>query len=109
MLDRSSGSLHKLISKNRLTKELISFANSENMEFRVKTLAGSLKSALVAAFTESTEHPAIVIAPDEAIAEEWLHDLSLFADTERLSMLAKPPRSIHISLEEQEEDYSWII
>lgn len=65
----------------------------------VKTLAGSLKSLLVASLRETLGTPIIIIAADISSAADWTADLPLFmpeselaafADTAKKSALAEP-------------------
>lgn len=106
---RTSRDLLNIIAKNRFVKDLKNFVEDGSNEFRIKTLSGSLKTVLIAALSDFSAKPIVIIAPNESSAEEWVHDLRLFAEPNRLALLTKPPHSLHITLDNPDEDFSWLI
>jgi len=75
----------------------------------INQLIGSSKSIFVNSFSENENKPIIILCPDNLSAIEWLNDLNIFTNKNKISYLVEPIKYTKVNFEKEDEILGWLI
>ncbi|MCX6156039.1 MAG: transcription-repair coupling factor [Candidatus Kapabacteria bacterium] len=96
------------IAESQTIKQITKLIESGKKEINIKDLSASLRSLTVSALRKKIQRPFVYISPSNYSAEEIFHDINLFSENVKVSILSEPKSTLLDLTETSHDELLWL-